>query len=498
MAKQLLPFQHKKQSSIPFVGQAYTLNAPQLSCQTCVNMYPVLGLDKNIAKYPSAYFRTPGRESIHSITSQQSKIGRWIGSFNNRLFCVIGNGFYEYDPVFDELTTHGSLSSTSGMVKILFNGVMLHILDGVSSKLFDLETDTFSTLVEDDWEQAVTGTFQDGYGIYPVPNSSQFMVSELNDFGTFIPTTRGAISIAGEQLVGVQANSLDIWMFGQTKSEVWRNNGGNPNIPNSCPLERLQGSSIDRGCASAASICQVDNTIIWLSRTSQGVAEVVALDNFKPFVISTEALHQEWNRYDTVTDAEAYAYTYQGHTFYVITFLSANKTWSFDLMTQQWHRLADWDTSLGFIRSNISAFCYHTDNTPYALTCNSDKIYHLDGDIYDLDGEPLILERTFPTMTAGLTYITYYAFTLDLSKGIGLTSGQGENPQIMLQISRDGGYTWGNEMWLSMGKLGEYSKMIRWTKLGTNRDFTPRIRISDPVNVALFNATALVNYQFED
>lgn len=498
MPKGFIPFQQKKQSSIPFVGEAYTLNAPQLSCQTCINMYPVLALDERLAKYPSAYFRTPGRVSIHSATAQLAKIGRWIGSYDSRLFCIIGNGFYEYDPVFDVLTSRGTLSSSSGYVKVLFNGVMLHILDGVSSKLFTLSTNAFTTLVEADWEQAITGTFQDGYGIYPVPNSSQFMVSQLNDFTTFISTMRGSISIAGEKLVAIQANSLDIWMFGQTKSEVWRNTGGNIDIPNSNPLERLQGSSIDRGCASVGSVVQVDNTIVWLSRTTQGVAEVVALDNLKPFVVSTEALHQEWNRYDTVSDAEAYAYTYQGHTFYVITFPSANKTWSFDFVTQKWHQLADWDSSLGFTRSNVSAFCYHTDNVPYALTFNSDKIYRIDGDIYDSDGAPLILERTFPTMTAGLMYLTYYAFTLDLSKGIGLTSGQGEDPQIMLQISRDGGKTWGNEMWMSMGKIGEYSKMVKWTRLGTNRNFTARIRISDPVNVALFNATAVVNYQYED
>ena len=64
------------------------------------------------------------------------------------------------------------------------------------------------------------------------------------------------------------------------------------------------------------------------------------------------------------------------------------------------------------------------------------------------------------------------------------------NPQAMLQVSRDGGYTYGNEMWTSFGQAGEYLKRAEWRRLGVSRNYVFKFRITDPVKVVMMSAAA--------
>lgn len=60
--------------------------------------------------------------------------------------------------------------------------------------------------------------------------------------------------------------------------------------------------------------------------------------------------------------------------------------------------------------------------------------------------------------------------------------------QVMLQVSKDGGHTFGNELWQQMGKEGDYKKQLSWRRLGVSRDFVFRVRVTDPAKVVLINA----------
>jgi hypothetical protein len=82
----------------------------------------------------------------------------------------------------------------------------------------------------------------------------------------------------------------------------------------------------------------------------------------------------------------------------------------------------------------------------------------------------------------------YHAFQLDLETGVGLTTGQGSDPQIMLRYSDDGGHTWSSELWVSAGALGNYAHRAIWRRLGRSRDRIFEIIYSEPTKVALVNA----------
>jgi hypothetical protein len=64
----------------------------------------------------------------------------------------------------------------------------------------------------------------------------------------------------------------------------------------------------------------------------------------------------------------------------------------------------------------------------------------------------------------------------------------GEDPEVILDWSDDGGKVWSNQLRRSLGKIGERLKQVRWHRLGMHRNLVFRIRISDPVPVRLHGA----------
>jgi hypothetical protein len=78
--------------------------------------------------------------------------------------------------------------------------------------------------------------------------------------------------------------------------------------------------------------------------------------------------------------------------------------------------------------------------------------------------------------------VYYHEFELDMEVGIGNAEGlDGDDPQVMLRWSDDGGHTWSNEHWVSAGELGDYTKRVVWRRLGRARDRIFELTVTDPV-----------------
>ncbi len=66
-------------------------------------------------------------------------------------------------------------------------------------------------------------------------------------------------------------------------------------------------------------------------------------------------------------------------------------------------------------------------------------------------------------------------------QGVGLSTGQGSSPIVMIKISKDGGSTWGYELPMSLGAMGEYSFRTYLNRLPYGRNLVAEVTISDPV-----------------
>jgi hypothetical protein len=122
------------------------------------------------------------------------------------------------------------------------------------------------------------------------------------------------------------------------------------------------------------------------------------------------------------------------------------------------------------------------------------NIYALDPTVYDDAGAPqkwLRSWRALPTGQNNLKRTTHHLLQLDCESGVGLNTGQGSDPQVMLRWSDDGGHTWSNEHWSPMGKIGERYARVMWRRLGMTlelRDRVYEISGTDPVKIAIMGA----------
>jgi hypothetical protein len=69
-------------------------------------------------------------------------------------------------------------------------------------------------------------------------------------------------------------------------------------------------------------------------------------------------------------------------------------------------------------------------------------------------------------------------------------------PQVMLRWSDDGGHTWSDEYWRSMGPVGGYGTRVIWRRLGMTmklRDRVYEVSGTDPVKVAITGAILQVS-----
>lgn len=74
-----------------------------------------------------------------------------------------------------------------------------------------------------------------------------------------------------------------------------------------------------------------------------------------------------------------------------------------------------------------------------------------------------------------------------MESGVGLTLGQGSDPEIMMDVSDDGGRTWQALPNKKIGRIGEHQQRIIWPQLGSSFDRVYRGAISDPVKATIID-----------
>jgi hypothetical protein len=161
-------------------------------------------------------------------------------------------------------------------------------------------------------------------------------------------------------------------------------------------------------------------------------------------------------------------------------------TWVYDASTGLWHQRSSYPNAPdGPWRGNCYAYF---DGKHLFGDYDNGKIYELDHELYTDNGYMMPAVRRGQEISSDRMNMFLREFELHIQSGVGLSTGQGSDPMIMLTYSKDGGHTWSAQKWRSMGKIGEYHKRVRWNRLGKARSFIPEITITDPVNRVILGA----------
>ena len=154
-----------------------------------------------------------------------------------------------------------------------------------------------------------------------------------------------------------------------------------------------------------------------------------------------------------------------------------------DASTRKWHErseFANGELSLWRASSHVFAFGRHLVGDA------AGNVYEIDADEYTYAGDPIYREWTAPHSAApDLGRVFYESAVLDVTVG---ETSSGINPMMEMRYSNDGGFTWSNWVARSTGKVGEYSKRVKWDRLGQGRGRVFQYRTSDDAKVSILGA----------
>jgi hypothetical protein len=328
--------------------------------------------------------------------------------------------------------------------------------------------------------------------VFNEPNSQKIWVTALLDGLSIDPLDFASAEGTPDQLLSLIVTNREVWLFGTNSIEVWYD-AGTPDFP----LARIQGASNELGCIAPYSVAKLDNGVFWLGADARGGGVVYRSNGYTGVRASNHGVEWQIQSYGDVSDARAFTYQQDGHFFYVLIFPSVGKTWVYDVTTQSWHERAGFSNG-SFVRHRANCQMNFNNNVVVGDFENG-NLYAFDNEVYTDNGAPqkwLRSWRALPSGANNLKRTAQHSLQLNCETGVGLNLGQGNDPEVMLRWSDDGGHTWSNEHWSKMGKIGAYGFRTFWRRLGMTlklRDRVYELSGTDPVKIAIVGAELIVD-----
>lgn len=334
-----------------------------------------------------------------------------------------------------------------------------------------------TTVTDTDYPGLTTVDFLDGYFLGHVAGTGKFYVSASYDGMSWDALDFATAESNPDNLKSVFVDRGYAILSGDYTTEFWGNTGAAD-----FPFGRI-GSAVEVGGVGPWSIAKIGDSVAFVGQNRLGESQVYYFNGSQPTVISTHDIDRILNNATSLNGSTAFSFMTNGHSFYCINV--NGETWAYDFKTALWSQLKSHD--IARYRGEIAAnFINKTIISDYA----NGKLYRLSDTAYTDNGDPIAMEIVSRHQTNNREYLTINRFEVDFESGIGTETGQGENPQVMLSISKDQGHTFGPEMWRAMGKMGNFKRRAQWFRLGRGWDFTFKIRITDPVKRVITGAYA--------
>lgn len=281
----------------------------------------------------------------------------------------------------------------------------------------------------------------------------------------FDPLDIAAKTGASDDLVTFEVLHREPWLFGaRFETEVWYN-AGTPDFT----FARMPGVYIEHGCAASNSVACTDLFMFWLGKDRQGNAIAFIGENYMAVRISTFAIEAEWATYPVTNDAIGFVYQKRGHTFYQVTFPTADKTWVYDLAEKLWHEDAWCDGNGVEHRSRLNC-CIFAFGTIVGGDFETGDLYEVSTDNWTDDGQPVVWRRGFPHLVEDGKRVSYQRFIARIAAGQTPGLLTSDAPQVSLRLSDTGGQSWGDPITQSIGSGGQYVTTPTWWRLGMARD----------------------------
>lgn len=487
---------------IPFVGFDYKGRTRANGQSRAINCYPE-SVDDPQAKSRFLLIGTPGTSSF----SNMGELGVCRGlhaTANGQAFGVYGSSLVEFESN-GTYNIRGDIGTLANPVSFADNGYYIIMADGVKMWSYKLATNTLAEVTLGDFTNPTTVIFykqrfwainQDPTATESadnVPNNNKVYFSEVGPDGglTWPSLNFFSTESTADANTGLAVAGGNIWIFGTRSFEIFRVTA-NPDAPASL----IGGTASEMGCSARYSVATIGSSVFWLGSSKAGKNQVFMSNGLQAQVISDNDLDFRLGEIADTSDAQSFCYQQEGHVFYVLSFMSGDKTYVYDVTEGGWHerQTRELNTNVRHRWAPIySMFAFekvlvgfnNSQESPDSL------LLELDLDKYDeWDYRPIVRYVESPELWNDLRPIFFDEIMIEMDVGNVQQTGQGSAPLITIGYSNDGGYTWNNERIVSMPLIGQYRGIVRTQRLGSSRRRKFSLQYSEPNKFVILGASA--------
>lgn len=466
---------------IPFLGGSSQVRSRLADQQRALNVF--IEMSQDTPRAPAVMYGRPGMSLLFTLDRAPVRHSIRQGDY---AFFVSGNGVYRVDGAWTA-TLLGTIATAEGRVGMASNGVEVLIVDGVGGWLATAET--LTEITDPDFPNGVTQcSCLDGYFVATGDGTEKFYINETPRLGAVWSGLDFASAEGSpDNTVTCVTDHNQLWLVGNASGEVW-SVSGNPDFP----IEPAGNTYIPSGTAAANSVQYMDNTVFWLNADENGAGMVCRAEGYTPRRVSSHAMEKAIQGYGRIDDAFAFCFQMEGHSFYVLTFPTADHTWVYDAASSLWFEWL-WRNPQQNTLHRWRASCHvYLNETHLVGDHETGKVYALSLDTYSDNGDPMLrLRATAATADTSRRqgWQFYSDLVIDAETGSELATGQGSAPIMMMRYwDEEGGWT--SIDTAPMGGPGQHASMVRFPgSLGRGKDRVWEISVTDPVKFAVFGAT---------
>ncbi len=470
-----------------------------LNAQRTINYYLVIGTQSEQNKNPRALYPFPGTTLLGTASGRYHR-GAFVATGIN----VVDRCFFVVDQTLNELGIDGTITNRGTLTNIPYGQSQVYFAINDNNQMYighdsagytyTLSTDTLTAISDPQFPGSSSADYGDGY-LVVAANGRCYFNTVLNDYTQWNQSSQViSETTKTDNVLAVRFLKEELYLFGSKTISVFLNDG-------TSPFSRRQGSTIQFGIAAKNSLCTTNDGHFFVGRNKDGQFEVYFLGyDYFHGIQQISDFNRTWalnHNVNAIGSAYGFIqYTKTGNTLYHLTIPELKTTWVYDMQSKEWverQSRQPYDDSDG---ENV----YREYRYRYMVNFGGKNIFFdgYSGAIAQEDytvmtdlGQIIKRIRTTQTYSQDEEYISVSQLDLDVNRGEAATStGQGSTPIIMLEISRDGGYTFGNPRNIQLGSLGKYISRAKINKLGTARRWVFRLTVTDPIDIMLQNAIA--------
>lgn len=467
--------------AVPFSLASYRSATRAISGQQIVNGFAELQKTGMDAKAPLPLLGSPGLVSFAAVGAGPI---RALIEMQSVLYAVSGSQFYSINSSGTGTLLGGGIAPGSNVLGIAESGSQIGIMDGTKGFSYSVASG-YAAISDTDCENSKTIAFLNSYFLREKFGTNEWISSDSDDVTSYDALFFSNAETNPDNAEAVLSHQQQAWITGKKGIETWQ---FNPNT-SGFPWVRYPGAGIKTGVAGpfAATVHKDDFFYVgsdWL---------FYKLEGGQPVCKSDPGVAKAWKAYGDISDVVVWGLTWNKQEQVYITFPSAPATWVYDATTDLFHERESHTSdmvSLSRWRGNVHATCYNRDFIGDAFT---NKIGYLSDDAFDEYGDPLRFRAVSPTMhnDGGTIFMSSLEFLMQA--GVGLTTGQGSDPKMILDWSDDDGATFSTvNIELSLGAIGDRRRRVRATQMGSFSNRCFRVTITDPVKRCLVAAVPKV------